>query len=58
MEEFIYDEDQKYLDNYRRWREMNNAERHAYGDRQMGDGEAELTFAKQVGDTWLKKGRN
>ena len=57
MEEFIYEEEQDYLDNYRRWREMNNAERNAFGERPMGEGEAERMFAKQVGDLWLKKER-
>jgi len=55
MEDFIYDEDQEYLDNYRRWRIVNGDEREAYGDRPMGNGEAERMFAKQVGDLWLKK---
>ena len=58
MEDFIYDEDQEYLDNYRRWRDMNVVERNEYGERPMGDGEAERMFAKQVGDLWLKKTRN
>jgi hypothetical protein len=60
MEEFIfiYEEDQNYLDNYRRWREMNSAERNAYGERPMGESEAERMFAKMVGDSWLKKKRN
>ena len=57
MEDFIYDEDQEYLDNYRRWRAMNVVERNAYGERPMGDGEAERMFAKMVGDLWLKKER-
>ena len=58
MEDFIYDEDQEYLDNYRRWRDMNAVERNAYGERPIGDGEAERMFAKQVGDLWLKKTKN
>ena len=54
MEDFIYDKDQEYLDNYRRWRIVNGDEREAYGDRPMGNGEAERLFAKLVGDLWLK----
>lgn len=37
---------------------MNVVERNAYGERPMGDGEAERMFAKQVGDLWLKKTKN
>ena len=37
---------------------MNAEERQAYGERPMGDGEAERMFAKQVGDLWLKKTKN
>jgi hypothetical protein len=58
MEDFIYDEDQDYLDNYRRWRIVNSDEREAYGDRPMGNSEAERMFAKAVGDLWLRKIKN
>jgi len=57
MEEFIYDEEQAYLDNYRRWRAMNTEERRAFGERPLIESEAERMFAKMVGDLWLKKKR-
>lgn len=51
MEDFIYDEDQDYLDNDG---ESSTATR----EKPMGNSEAERMFAKAVGDLWLRKIKN